>query len=192
MFYRECGTNSSWTNTGKNLLLQLVIHIQPISFTYLFHLLQYSGPSKDALAYIEWVKEDQRFSDILVQISPAINGHAFPKLKLRYKPSLVQVSYIFIGPTYHSLLFLYSCKFAWSKIYILSDKGHDILHVSSVIGSNISYELSYKHSLMLFSNQLCPIIIDSWEMAFHISLCLTHQCELRLLHHLNGRVSWMR
>ncbi|KAL8547809.1 hypothetical protein ACS0TY_007223 [Phlomoides rotata] len=52
---------------------------------------QYSGPSKDALAYSEWVKEDNRFSDILVQISPAINGHAFPKLKLRYKPSLVQV-----------------------------------------------------------------------------------------------------
>ncbi|XP_042056704.1 rhodanese-like domain-containing protein 8, chloroplastic [Salvia splendens] len=52
---------------------------------------QYSGPSKDALAYVEWVKEDPKFSDILVQISPAINGHAFPKLKLRYKPSLVQL-----------------------------------------------------------------------------------------------------
>ncbi|GAV66725.1 Rhodanese domain-containing protein [Cephalotus follicularis] len=52
---------------------------------------QYSGPSKDALAYVEWLKEDERFSDILVQISPALNGHAFPKLKLRYKPSLVQL-----------------------------------------------------------------------------------------------------
>ncbi|GER32177.1 rhodanese/Cell cycle control phosphatasesuperfamily protein [Striga asiatica] len=51
---------------------------------------QYSGPSKDALAYVEWVREDDRFSDILVQISPAINGHAFPKLKLRYKPSLLE------------------------------------------------------------------------------------------------------
>ncbi|XP_062110996.1 rhodanese-like domain-containing protein 8, chloroplastic [Humulus lupulus] len=51
---------------------------------------QYSGPSKDALAYVEWLKEDDRFSDILVQVSPALNGHAFPKLKLRYKPSLVQ------------------------------------------------------------------------------------------------------
>ncbi|KAK4488980.1 hypothetical protein RD792_004771, partial [Penstemon davidsonii] len=51
---------------------------------------QYSGPSKDALAYVEWVKSDQRFLDILVQITPALNGHAFPKLKLRYKPSLVQ------------------------------------------------------------------------------------------------------
>ncbi|KAF5733977.1 rhodanese-like domain-containing protein 8 chloroplastic isoform X1 [Tripterygium wilfordii] len=52
---------------------------------------QYSGPSKDALAYVEWLREDDRFSDILVQISPALNGHAFPKLKLRYKPSLVQL-----------------------------------------------------------------------------------------------------
>ncbi|KAJ0106626.1 hypothetical protein Patl1_19455 [Pistacia atlantica] len=52
---------------------------------------QYSGPSKDALAYVEWLKKDERFSDILVQISPALNGHAFPKLKLRYKPSLVQL-----------------------------------------------------------------------------------------------------
>ncbi|VVA91711.1 unnamed protein product [Arabis nemorensis] len=51
---------------------------------------QYSGPSKDALAYVEWLKEDGRFSDLLVQMSPAINGHAFPKLKLQNKPSLVQ------------------------------------------------------------------------------------------------------
>ncbi|XVF53690.1 hypothetical protein PTKIN_Ptkin05aG0119000 [Pterospermum kingtungense] len=52
---------------------------------------QYSGPSRDAFAYVEWLKEDERFSDILVQTSPALNGHAFPKLKLRYKPSLVQL-----------------------------------------------------------------------------------------------------
>ncbi|RDX81181.1 Rhodanese-like domain-containing protein 8, chloroplastic, partial [Mucuna pruriens] len=52
--------------------------------------LEYSGPSKDALAYVNWLREDNRFSDILVQISPSENGHAFPTLKLRYKPSLVQ------------------------------------------------------------------------------------------------------
>ncbi|KAH9606189.1 hypothetical protein KSS87_008483 [Heliosperma pusillum] len=51
---------------------------------------QFSGPSKDALTYVDWVREDQRFTDILVQISPSSNGHAFPRLKLRYKPSLVQ------------------------------------------------------------------------------------------------------
>jgi predicted sulfurtransferase len=52
--------------------------------------LQYSGPSKDALAYVEWLKGDDRFSDLLVQMSPAMNRHAFPKLKLQNKPSLVQ------------------------------------------------------------------------------------------------------
>ncbi|XP_058732365.1 rhodanese-like domain-containing protein 8, chloroplastic isoform X2 [Vicia villosa] len=51
---------------------------------------QYSGPSKDAMAYVNWIKEDSRFSDILVQISPSQTGHTFPSLKLRYKPSLVQ------------------------------------------------------------------------------------------------------
>ncbi|CAG7869233.1 unnamed protein product [Brassica rapa] len=51
---------------------------------------QYSGPSKDALAYVEWLKEDERFSDILVQVSPAIGRHAFPKLKLQNKPSLYE------------------------------------------------------------------------------------------------------
>ena len=56
--------------------------------------LQYSGPSKDALSYVEWLKQDERFSDILVQVSPAIGRHAFPKLKLQNKPSLVQASYI--------------------------------------------------------------------------------------------------
>ncbi|KAG9147440.1 hypothetical protein Leryth_020421 [Lithospermum erythrorhizon] len=51
----------------------------------------HSGPSKDALSYFKWVKDDPRFTDILVQISPAPNGHTFPRLKLRYKPSLVQL-----------------------------------------------------------------------------------------------------
>lgn len=45
----------------------------------------------DALAYAEWVQEDHRFSNMLVQFSPAPSGHAFPRLKLRYKPSLVQM-----------------------------------------------------------------------------------------------------
>ncbi|XP_014753723.1 rhodanese-like domain-containing protein 8, chloroplastic isoform X2 [Brachypodium distachyon] len=52
---------------------------------------QYSGPRKDAMAYADWLRRDHRFSDILVQVSPAPCGHAFPRLKLRYKPSLVQL-----------------------------------------------------------------------------------------------------
>uniref|UniRef100_A0A0D9W1P4 Rhodanese domain-containing protein n=1 Tax=Leersia perrieri TaxID=77586 RepID=A0A0D9W1P4_9ORYZ len=52
---------------------------------------QYSGPHKDALAYADWLRKDHRFSDLLVQTSPSLCGHAFPRLKLRYKPSLVQL-----------------------------------------------------------------------------------------------------
>lgn len=51
---------------------------------------QFSGPSRDALAYVEWLREDHRFPNILIQMSPSPIGHAFPRLKLRYKPSLVQ------------------------------------------------------------------------------------------------------
>ncbi|CAA6662724.1 unnamed protein product [Spirodela intermedia] len=39
----------------------------------------------------QWLRGDDRFSGILVQVSPATGGHAFPRLKLRYKPSLVQL-----------------------------------------------------------------------------------------------------
>lgn len=52
---------------------------------------QYSGPQKDALAYVDWVKEDPRFSGLYAQVSPSFDGHTFPRLRLRYKPSLVQV-----------------------------------------------------------------------------------------------------
>ncbi|MFS7996657.1 putative Rhodanese-like domain, rhodanase, Rhodanese-like domain superfamily [Helianthus anomalus] len=52
---------------------------------------QYSGPSEDALAYAGWIKKDERFKDILVQVSSPVQRHAFPRLKLRYKPSLVQM-----------------------------------------------------------------------------------------------------
>ncbi|XP_077220243.1 rhodanese/Cell cycle control phosphatase superfamily protein [Tasmannia lanceolata] len=69
---------------GRNIHGRIYVNEQGINA-------QYSGPSKDALAYVEWLKEDHQFSDILVQISPAFNGHAFPQLKLRYKPSLVQL-----------------------------------------------------------------------------------------------------
>ncbi|KAK8934301.1 hypothetical protein KSP39_PZI014698 [Platanthera zijinensis] len=51
---------------------------------------QYSGPNADVLAYADWLKDDPRFSDIFVQTSPALYGHAFPRLKMRYKPSLFE------------------------------------------------------------------------------------------------------
>ncbi|KAL5052367.1 hypothetical protein RYX36_033049, partial [Vicia faba] len=31
----------------------------------------YSGPSEDVITYVNWIKQDTRFSDILVQISPS-------------------------------------------------------------------------------------------------------------------------
>ncbi|GJN40392.1 hypothetical protein PR202_gb29599 [Eleusine coracana subsp. coracana] len=52
---------------------------------------QYSGSRKDAMAYADWLRKDPRFCDMLVQTSPAWSRHAFPRLKLRYKPSLVQL-----------------------------------------------------------------------------------------------------
>ena len=75
--------------------------------------LQYSGPHEDAIAYAEWLTKDERFSDLLVQISPSPAGHAFPRLKLRYKPSLVQArlfsfplkdNYYFCAEASHSLV----------------------------------------------------------------------------------------
>ncbi|XP_055800813.1 rhodanese-like domain-containing protein 8, chloroplastic isoform X2 [Solanum dulcamara] len=69
---------------GRNIHGRIYLNKQGINA-------QYSGPNKDALAYVKWVREDCRFSDVLVQISSASNGHAFPRLKLRYKPSLVQL-----------------------------------------------------------------------------------------------------
>lgn len=61
--------------------------------------MQLSGPREDAIAYANWVKEDERFSPTYIQVSPSPRGHAFPRLKLRYKPSLVQVSKFTVGLT---------------------------------------------------------------------------------------------
>ncbi|KAK7274023.1 hypothetical protein RIF29_15093 [Crotalaria pallida] len=47
-----------------------------------YEFFYYSGPSKNAQAYLNWLREDKRFSDIFVQISPSELGHSFPKLKL--------------------------------------------------------------------------------------------------------------
>ncbi|KAL2633892.1 hypothetical protein R1flu_005371 [Riccia fluitans] len=58
---------------------------------------QLSSRGKAAIDYAEWVRKDPRFSELLVQTSPSPEGHAFPRLRLRYKPSLVQVE----GGTQH-------------------------------------------------------------------------------------------
>nr|CAD1819050.1 unnamed protein product [Ananas comosus var. bracteatus] len=63
---------------GRNIHGRIYVNEQGINA-------QYSGPTTDAMAYVEWLREDPRFSDILVQLSPALSGHAFPRLKLRIK-----------------------------------------------------------------------------------------------------------
>lgn len=67
--------------------------------------MQLSGPREDAMAYADWVKADERFSPTYIQVSPSPRGHAFPRLKLRYKPSLVQVRY-FCNPGTFDISFL--------------------------------------------------------------------------------------
>ncbi|KAG0491678.1 hypothetical protein HPP92_005076 [Vanilla planifolia] len=74
---------------GRDIRGRIYMNEQGINAQVSF--VQYSGPSEDMLAYAEWIKEDPRFSDILIQTSSALEGHAFPRLKVRYKPSLVQL-----------------------------------------------------------------------------------------------------
>ncbi|GJP36018.1 hypothetical protein CLOM_g20559 [Closterium sp. NIES-68] len=53
---------------------------------------QLSGPASHVLEYADWVRSDPRFALVPLQLSPSPIGHAFPRLRLRYKPALVQVS----------------------------------------------------------------------------------------------------
>ncbi|CAI5945581.1 unnamed protein product [Closterium sp. NIES-64] len=50
-----------------------------------------SGPASHVMEYAKWVRSDQRFAGVPLQLSPSPMGHAFPRLRLRYKPALVQV-----------------------------------------------------------------------------------------------------
>ena len=123
-----------------------------------FIFVQYSGPSKDALAYVEWLKEDDRFSDILVQVSPAINGHAFPKLKLRYKPSLVQASHIilFLVPICISVQFSNLCLMWFVVLKLISFNRH--IH---------SLTLSYVNVYVFASAWIC-----AYALSFHLIMCV--------------------
>uniref|UniRef100_A0A7I4BHF6 Rhodanese domain-containing protein n=1 Tax=Physcomitrium patens TaxID=3218 RepID=A0A7I4BHF6_PHYPA len=81
---RLLGILRSWRLQGRNIRGRIYINFQGINA-------QLSGPRKDAMDYANWVKEDERFAPTYIQVSPSPRGHAFPRLKLRYKPSLVQV-----------------------------------------------------------------------------------------------------
>jgi predicted sulfurtransferase len=72
--------------------MQLIVFVNGGLTLWDMGCVQFSGPREDAMAYANWVKEDERFSPTYIQVSPSPRGHAFPRLRLRYKPSLVQVS----------------------------------------------------------------------------------------------------
>lgn len=97
--------------------------------------MQFSGPTKYALTYVDWIKDDDRFSDILVQISPTTTGHAFPRLRVRYKSSLVQAR----SPLHHPkiILFFISCvhvyEFAFLACPIFFLNGHSFFQMYNLV-----------------------------------------------------------
>ncbi|KAB2633784.1 rhodanese-like domain-containing protein 8 [Pyrus ussuriensis x Pyrus communis] len=58
---------------GLNIRGRIYLNEQGIMHRYL--LLSYSGLSRAALAYFEWLRGNERFSGILVQVSAATSGH---------------------------------------------------------------------------------------------------------------------
>ncbi|GIL89844.1 hypothetical protein Vretimale_19276 [Volvox reticuliferus] len=52
---------------------------------------QYGGTVEHATAYAEWVKQQPGFQDLRYTVWPA-EGHAFPKLRLKHKPSLISLA----------------------------------------------------------------------------------------------------
>ncbi|GLI62237.1 hypothetical protein VaNZ11_004832 [Volvox africanus] len=52
---------------------------------------QCGGTVEHATAYAEWIKQQPGFQDLRYTIWPA-EGHAFPKLRLKYKPNLISLA----------------------------------------------------------------------------------------------------
>ncbi|KAG2497051.1 hypothetical protein HYH03_005050 [Edaphochlamys debaryana] len=53
---------------------------------------QYGGTVEQATAYAEWVKQQPGFQGLRYTVWPSPEGHAFPKLRLKYKPSLISLA----------------------------------------------------------------------------------------------------
>ncbi|CAI7925466.1 unnamed protein product [Closterium sp. NIES-53] len=68
---------------------------------------QLSGPASHVMDYAHWVRSDPRFAGVPLQLSPSPIGHAFPRLRLRYKPALVQLSLSPIGHAFPRLRLRY-------------------------------------------------------------------------------------
>ncbi|GLC36573.1 hypothetical protein PLESTM_000461600 [Pleodorina starrii] len=52
---------------------------------------QYGGTVEHATTYAEWVKQQPGFQGLFYTVWPA-DGHAFPKLRLKYKPNLISLA----------------------------------------------------------------------------------------------------
>ncbi|KXZ46989.1 hypothetical protein GPECTOR_39g483 [Gonium pectorale] len=52
---------------------------------------QYGGTVEQATAYAEWVKQQPGFQDLRYTVWPS-EGHAFPKLRLKFKPNLISLA----------------------------------------------------------------------------------------------------
>ena len=69
---------------GKDIMGRIYISTQGINA-------QYSGLREDAVAYAQWVAQQQHFQG-LHWTAEDIQGHQFPKLRLKVRPNLVQLA----------------------------------------------------------------------------------------------------
>ncbi|PNW83046.1 hypothetical protein CHLRE_06g304600v5 [Chlamydomonas reinhardtii] len=53
---------------------------------------QYGGTLEHCTAYVEWVKQQPGFQNLRYTVWPSPEGHAFPKLRLKYKPNLISLA----------------------------------------------------------------------------------------------------
>ena len=69
---------------GKDIVGRIYISSQGINA-------QYSGPREDAVAYAVWVARQDHFRG-LHWTAEDVQGHQFPKLRLKVRPNLVQLA----------------------------------------------------------------------------------------------------
>lgn len=69
---------------GKDIMGRIYISSQGINA-------QYSGPREDAVAYADWVAQQAPFEG-LHWTAEDVQGHQFPKLRLKLRQNLVQLA----------------------------------------------------------------------------------------------------
>eukprot|EP00891_Asterochloris_glomerata_P000295 jgi/Astpho2/295/e_gw1.00010.86.1_t len=81
--HHEVAQHREWLS-GKDVHGRIYISTQGINA-------QLSGPSEDAEGYARWTQERQVWQGLRWN-SEAVDSHQFPKLRLKFKPNLVQLS----------------------------------------------------------------------------------------------------